>query len=623
MSEGGFFYQAFVFLAAAVVSVPTAKRVGLGSVLGYLLAGVVIGPYALGLLGEEGQDVLHFAEFGVVMMLFLVGLELEPDRLWRLRIPILGLGGLQVLLTSAVIASAGWVVGLSVPEALAVGMTLALSSTAIVLQTLQEKGLMKTAGGSSAFSVLLFQDVAVIPMLALFPLLARHPAPAADGHHSATWVDGLPAAAQTAVVLGAVAAIVVGGHYVVKPAFRWIARTKLREIFVAAALLLVIAIALLMSKVGLSPALGTFVAGVVLSGSEYRHELESDVEPFKGLLLGLFFIAVGATIDLRVVTAMPGTVLGIVAALMVSKCLVLLGLARVFRLGTDQALFFGFALAQGGEFAFVLFSFAQQSGVLTPETIAPLVVAVAFSMALTPLVLVAFERVVAPRVGTKENAADYDDDIEGGAPVIIAGYGRFGQIASRLLDAEGIAATVLEADSDQVDLLRRFGRKVYYGDASRVDLLRSAGAAEAKVLVLAVDRPEKTLELARTAKTHFPHLKVIARARGRIDAYDLLEAGVDHVHRETFDTALEVGVDVLRALGRRAYRARRAASSFKRNDEALLRRLAGLHRDDDFVDQVKRANAEAAEVLARDLNRGEDERVDHAWDVDRLVGPAD
>ncbi len=620
MAGEGFFYQAFIFLAAAVISVPIAKRLGLGSVLGYLIAGVVIGPFGLGLLGEEGADVMHFAEFGVVMMLFLVGLELEPALLWRLRTPILGLGGLQVLLTSLAIGGGALALGLEWQEALAVGMTLALSSTAIVLQTLQEKGLTKTSGGQSAFSVLLFQDIAVIPMLALFPLLAtHHPAAhgADEGHHGTTWVEGLPPWMQTVVVLASVASIVVGGHYLVKPSFRLIARTKLREIFVAAALLLVIAIALLMSQVGLSPALGTFLAGVVLSGSEYRHELESDIEPFKGLLLGLFFIAVGATVDFRIVAAMPGEVAGLVAALMVGKALILVALARGFRLGVDQSLFFSFALAQGGEFAFVLFSFATQSGVLLPETAAPLVVVVAVSMALTPLALVVFERFIAPKVGTKTSSREYDS-VEGEAPVIIAGFGRFGQIASRLLDAEGISATVLEADSDQVDLLRRFGRKVYYGDASRPDLLKSAGAAEAKLLILALDRPEKTLELVHTAKKHYPHLAIIARAQGRVDAYDLLEAGVDHVFRETFDAALEAGIRSLTLLGYRRHYACRAALRFKRQDETLLRRFAGAHRDKDFVDQVKRALAEAEAILKQDLARERGEAVDHAWDAEAL-----
>ena len=615
--EGGFLQQAFVFLTAAVFSVPIAKRLGLGSVLGYLIAGVIIGPFGLGLLVEQGQDVMHFAEFGVVLMLFLVGLELEPSLLWRLRVPVVGLGGLQVLITALLGAGVAFGFGLAWTEALAIGMVLALSSTAIVLQTMQEKGLTRTAGGQSAFSVLLFQDIAVIPMLALFPLLATHtPHSADDGHHQSTLVEHLPPALQALVVLGVIVGIIAAGRFIVPLAFRSIARTRLREIFVAAALFLVIGIALLMGQVGLSPALGTFLAGVVLSSSEYRHELESDIDPFKGLLLGLFFIAVGASIDFALVAAAPLTVGGLVLGIMVGKAVLLIILGRIFRLGVDQALFFGLALAQSGEFAFVLFSYAEQTGVLVEDVTALLIVVVAITMALTPLVLLFFERVLQPRVGTKESAPAYDE-VSGEAPVIIAGFGRFGQIAARLLDAEGISATVLEYDSDQVDLLRRFGRKVFYGDASRYDLLKSAGAAHAKLLILAIDQPDKTLELVHTVRKHFPQLQIIARARGRVHAYELLEAGVEHVFRETFDTALAAGVRSLELLGYRRYRVHRAAMRFRRHDEALMRRLASQRNLDDFIDRVKAATVEAEAILRQDMQRSVD-MTDHGWDTESL-----
>lgn len=613
-----FFLQAFIYLAAAVVAVPVAKRLGLGSVLGYLIAGIVIGPFTLGLVGDEGQDVMHFAEFGVVMMLFLVGLELQPSVLWRLRVPIVGLGGSQVGITTALCMGAGLAFGLPWQEALAIGLVLALSSTAIVLQTLAEKGWMKTEAGQSSFAVLLFQDVAVIPILALMPLLATYPiAAAADGHHT-TWVDGLSGFATTLIVLGAIAAIVVGGHYVLRPAFRLIARTRMRELFVGAALLLVIGIALLMSKVGLSPALGAFVAGVVLANSEYRHELESDLEPFKGLLLGLFFIAVGATIDFAIIARSPLLIAGLAAALMIGKLVVLLVLARVFKFGVDQGLLFAFLLAQGGEFAFVLFSFATQNGVLQTSTTGPLIVAVAVSMALTPLGLIVFDRLIRPRVGTREGeAADYDD-IHGAHPVIIAGYGRFGQIAGRLLDAEGIGTTVLEYDPDQVELLRRFGRQVFYGDASRYDLLKSAGADSARVLILAVDQPEKTLELVHTARKHFPHLQILARSSGRVDAYDLLNAGVDHVYRETFDSALRLGTDALQVLGVRAHRAHRAAQNFRRHDEALMREVAQREQDDGFFAFVRKRSAEVEATLRNDIERA-GQTGEEGWSVSGLI----
>jgi len=616
MAGQGFFFQALVFLAAAVISVPIAKRLGLGSVLGYLLAGIAIGPFGIDLLGEV-HDVMHFAEFGVVMMLFLVGLELEPSLLWRMRTPIVGLGGLQVTGTAILVAIVAVFAGMQWQEAVAVGMVFSLSSTAIALQTLQEKGLMRTTAGQSAFAVLLFQDIAVIPMLALFPLLATHIPAGASGGHGATWVEHLSGWAQTLVVLGAVAGIVVGGHYLAKPAFRFIARTRMREIFVAAALLLVIGIALLMTMVGLSPALGTFVAGVVLANSEYRHELESDIDPFKGLLLGLFFLAVGASIDFRIVTAEPGVIGALVAAVMFGKLVFLLVLGRFFHLGLNQTMLFGFCLAQGGEFAFVLFSAANQSGVLPAAVTAPLVVVVAVTMALTPLVMLLFEHVIQPRIGTRVAAPEYDD-IHGTNPVIIAGYGRFGQICSRLLDAEGIQSTILEYDSDQVELLRRFGRKVFYGDACRVDLLKNAGADDARLLILAIDRPEKILELVHIAKKHFPNLTIVARARGRVDAYDLIEAGVAHVFRETFDSAVAMGMRSLELLGRRSYRARRVANRFRKHDEALMFSLAGSHRDDDFIDQVQRANAEAELILRTDIDRDR-VPVNYGWDTAVLV----
>ncbi|HEX9660173.1 MAG TPA: monovalent cation:proton antiporter-2 (CPA2) family protein, partial [Rhodothermales bacterium] len=462
MTGDGFFFQAFVYLAAAVVAVPIAKRLGLGSVLGYLLAGVAIGPFGLELVGQEGQDVMHFAEFGVVMMLFVVGLELEPTLLWRLRTPILGLGGLQVLATALLIMGAALVLGLPWQAAAAVGMTLALSSTAIVLQTLNEKSLMKTSGGQGSFAVLLFQDIAVIPMLALFPLLAIHGETASIGHGDAThgattWIAGWPGWMQTLAVLASVAVIVVAGKYLTRPIFRAIAATRMREVFTAAALLLVIGIALLMTQVGLSPALGTFLAGVVLANSEYRHELESDIDPFKGLLLGLFFIAVGASIDFRLILESPWLIAGLVLAVIAVKFGVLFGLSRVFKFSLDQGFLLAFALPQVGEFAFVLFSFANQEGVLGTVITGPLVAVVALSMALSPILMLIYERVIQPSVGTTMAQEREADAIEEKHPVLVAGFGGFGSTLGRFLRANGVAATVLDLDSDRVDLLRKLG----------------------------------------------------------------------------------------------------------------------------------------------------------------------
>lgn len=623
MAGEGFFYQAFVYLTAAVVSVPIAKRLGLGSVLGYLIAGIVIGPFALGLIGEEGQDVMHFAEFGVVMMLFLVGLELEPSLLWRLRGPILGLGGLQVGVTAFVVAGVALALGLAWQEALAVGMVLALSSTAIVLQTLNEKGLMKSAAGQSSFAVLLFQDIAVIPMLAIFPLLATHSGAAGahgggDHGHGTTWVEGLPGWGQTLVVLGAVAAIIIGGRFIMRPAFHFIAHTRQREIFVAAALLLVIGIAILMTKVGLSPALGTFVAGVVLANSEYRHELESDIDPFKGLLLGLFFIAVGASIDFNLILANPGRIMALVAALMVLKGAVLFGLGRFFKLGIDQNVLFAFALAQAGEFGFVLFSFATQNGVISKEVAAPLVAVVAVTMALTPLVMLINEKLIQPRMGTREAVREADAMHEDN-PVIIAGFGRYGQIVKRFLATQGVEATVLEFDSDQVELLRKFGHKVFYGDASRYDLLKAAGAESAKAIVIAIDQSDKILELVHTVRKHFPQLKIYARATGRGHAAELIEAGVDDVQRETFDSSLRTGVNVLEALGVRAYQAHRAAKGFRRHDVAHLYEMAGMDRQvAGWANIAKQRIQELERVLRQDAQDARAGDADQGWDTESL-----
>jgi CPA2 family monovalent cation:H+ antiporter-2 len=609
------FFQAFIYLTAAVVSVPIAKRLGLGSVLGYLLAGVLIGPYALGLVGEEGQDVMHFAEFGVVMMLFLIGLELRPALLWRMRAPILGLGGLQVGVTGVALTAIAIAAGLPWREGLAVGMILALSSTAIVLQTLAEKNLMRTDGGQSAFSVLLFQDIAVIPMLALLPLLSvAAPGAHGEGHHG-TWLAHQPGWVQTLGVLAAVAVIIVGGRFLMRPAFRFIARTRLREVFTAAALLLVIGIALLMTEVGLSPALGTFLAGVVLATSEYRHELESDIDPFKGLLLGLFFITVGASIDFGLIAGQPAVVAGLVATLITVKLALLLILGRVFKLSFDQNLLFSFALAQGGEFAFVLFSFAVQESVLATETTQLLIAVVAVTMLLTPLMLLVNERLLQSRLGTREQASREPDDIEESNPVILAGFGRVGTVIGRMLRANGVGVTVLEADSDQVELLRRFDQKVFYGDASRHDLLESAGAAEARVLIVAVDNPDTVASIVETAKRHFPHLTVLARARGRTEAYELIDAGVRVVHRETLDTAIRMAVDALKTLGTRAYDAERRGRSFRRMDEALLQRLAAHHHDQSaYMRAAREARAELEEVLRADAAVADPDAMDPSWD---------
>ena len=622
MHEGGFFFQAFVYLAAAVISVPIAKRLGLGSVLGYLLAGIFIGPFGFHFVGQEGQDVMHFAEFGVVMMLFLIGLELQPKLLWKLRFPILGLGGFQVLLTSSIILVVSIVVGLSWQTGLVVGMILSLSSTAIVLQTLNEKGLMKTDGGQNSFSVLLFQDIAVIPMLAVIPLLAIESVNSlttSENSHADSWVSNLSVIEQTGVILLAIAGIILVGIYLIRPIFRIIAKTGLREIFTAAALLLVIGIAILMTNVGLSPALGTFLAGVVLAGSEYRHELESDIDPFKGLLLGLFFIAVGASIDFNLIAANPLFILGLVICLIVIKFLVLFILGKFYKMGLDNNFLFSFALAQGGEFAFVLFSFSVQNNVLSSEVANPLIAVVALSMAVTPLLMLINEKILQPKIGTKESDQKSADEIDEENSVIIAGFGRFGSVVGRFLRANGITPTVLDIDADNVDLLRRLGLKVFYGDASRHDLLHSAGAEKAKLIIVAVDESQKTIEIVETIKKHFPHLRILARANSWRNAYQLLEMNVEKVYLETFDTSIRLGVDALRALGLRAYQTYRNAKQFRKHDYETLEYLATVHKDKkEFIRSAKQRIQDLEQLILSEAKR-EDNSRDLGWDTSSLI----
>ncbi|WP_232787419.1 monovalent cation:proton antiporter-2 (CPA2) family protein [Spongiibacter nanhainus] len=571
---------ALIYLLAAVLAVPLAKRIGLGSVLGYLIAGVIIGPHALHLVGDQ-TEVMHFAEFGVVMMLFLIGLELRPDRLWAMRRPILGLGGLQVVVTCALLAGGLLLVSdLAWQTALAIGLALALSSTAIVLQSLTERGLLKSPAGNNAFAVLLFQDIAVIPILALLPLLALSSigGTGADDHgHSL--IHDLPTAAKIAVTLATIAGIVIAGRFLAAPVLRYMAETRLREIFTAFTLLLVVAIAALMQVIGLSPALGTFLAGVVLAENEFRHELEVDIEPFKGLLLGLFFITVGASIDFELLIQQP-LIIGIaVLALMGIKAAVLGVLAALFKMGRRHGLLFTLALAQGGEFAFVLISAGRSASVFSAEVGSLVTVVVALSMLLSPLLIVLYEYLYS-RPDQQACPSSADDNIEPSHDVILAGYGRFGQVVGRLLSAQGYHLTILDHSPSQVEMVRRFGNTVYYGDASRRDLLEAAGAAEAKVLVIAVDEPDKTLAIIATAQQHFPHLKILARAIDRRHTYALMRSGIAGLRRETFDSALNLGVDALKLLGLTDSNASRAGQLFKEHDEQTLKVLSELWGDD-------------------------------------------
>lgn len=575
------FFQAFVYLLAAVVSVPLAKRLGLGSVIGYLLAGIVIGPFCLRLVGGAGGDVMHFAEFGVVMMLFVIGLELRPTVLWQMRWPMFGIGGAQVLATTGMVAALGALLHLPWQISITLGLIVAMSSTAIVLQSLDERGQMKTSGGQATFAVLLFQDIAVIPILALLPLLATVAPVTRAAQSSHTTLSDLPAWQHALVVLAAVAAVIFAGRFLLRPLLRYIAATRLREMFTASALLLVVGIALLMQRVGLSPALGAFLAGVVLAESEYRHQLETDIEPFKGLLLGLFFISVGASIDFALVAAQPGAVVGFVAVVLVAKFVVLFAISRFAGLEPTQRFLFAFALAQGGEFAFVLCSFATQNGVLPPALANLLVAVVALTMAAAPLLLAINEHLVQPRFRSLVPIREPDEIDEHDNPVILAGVGRFGHIVARLLRANGFGTTVLDYDPEQVETLRRFGLKSFYGDATRLDLLRTAGADRARMFVIAIDNEDRALELVDLVHENFPHLHVLARAVNRQHAYELLRKGVTHVYRETFGSALDLSSDALLALGLDPERARRTVRIFREHDEASVREMAKWTGDDE------------------------------------------
>ena len=625
---GDILFLTFVFLVAGVIAVPIASRLGLGSVLGYLIAGIAISPL-LAAFGVDVVSIQHFAEFGVVMMLFLVGLELEPRLLWDMRARLLGLGGLQVGLTVAAIMGLAMVLGQPWTVALAIGCVLALSSTAIVLQTLNEKGLMKSDGGQGSFSVLLFQDIAVIPMLALLPLLALPELAdlavhAGDGHGDGhgggnggghgdddhgdghgggmSLTEGLAGWQQALVTLGAIAAVIVGGIWATRPLFRFIAIANMREIFVAAALLWVVGIALLMTLVGLSPALGTFLAGVVLANSEYRHELESDIDPFKGLLLGLFFITVGAGINFGLLFDSLGVTLALTIGLMALKAAILLGLSYAFAIrGADRWLF-ALGLAQAGEFGFVLLSFTVASAVIPAAVADQLLLVVALSMLLTPALFILYEKVIAHRF--VEDQAEEPDDIAETGPVIIAGHGRFGGIVNHLLRETGYQTTVLDYSSTQLDILRGYGLKVFFGDASRPDLLHAAGIEQASVLVVAIDGKDQITEMVRHVVHTHPHVHVIARAVDRHHVYELYAAGARDIIRETFDSSVRAGRSVLEALGTHPFEAERLVRRYVVRDRERIVALATLfdpdipaHENEPYVAKARELLAESEAIL--------------------------
>lgn len=600
MHDPHFFLSAFIYLAAAVLMVPLAHRLGLGSVLGYLIGGALIGPFVLGWVGgSQGEEAMHFAEFGVVIMLFMIGLELEPSRLWRMRGPIFGLGGLQVVGSALAVTGIAMACGLEFKPALATGMILALSSTAIVIQTLQEKALMRTDGGSDSFAVLLFQDISVIPMLAVFPLLA------ASGVKMEVhgWLQELPHWAQPLVTLGAVVAIVIAGQFVVPRGFAVLAKTGLRELLTAAALLLIVGVALLMTQVGLSPALGAFVAGVVLAGSHYRHELASNLEPFKGLLLGLFFLAVGASLDFSVIVARPLTIALLVAGLIALKAVVMLLIATALKIRGSHRWLLALALAQGGEFAFALLSMAMQQRILDAEISKLLVAVVALSMAVTPLLFVLYEKIIAPRYTAVVVEKRAPDTIDEHAPVIMAGFGRFGNFVGRFMMSQDIKVTVLESDPDHVDMLRTFGFKVFYGDATRLDLLHAAGIEQACMLIISLADRAKVAQLVTEVREKFPKVRILARAHDYDQRHELIRLGLrseDVVH-EQMHSALELGLKALRVLGKPGEAMEEAKRRWKAYDEETFHLLIPVHDDDDaYASIVRERRIQLTQLFEKD-----------------------
>jgi len=614
---------AFLFLIAGVIAVPIASRLGLGSVLGYLIAGIAISPL-LTQLHVDVVSIQHFAEFGVVMMLFLVGLELEPRLLWSMRNKLLGLGGLQVIVTGAIVMGIAMALGYSWSVAMAVGMVFTLSSTAIVLQTLNEKGLMKSDGGQSSFSVLLFQDIAVIPMLAFVPLLAipelvelaRNSSN--DGHASGmSLVEGLGTWQHVAVTIAAIAAVVVGGSYLTRPVFRFIAMAKLRELFTAFALMMVVGIALLMTLVGLSPALGTFLAGVVLANSEYRHELESDIGPFKGLLLGLFFITVGAAINFELLALNFGLIIALTLGLMLIKSLVLLALSYAFRISNADRWLFSLGLAQAGEFGFVLLAFTVANAVIPPALADKLLLVVALSMLLTPLLFILYDKLIAPAyAGAQASEADEIDD---DGSIIIAGVGRFGGVINRVLLSAGYKTVVLDHNSEHLEKLRAFDIKVFFGDATRPDLLHAAGIENARMLIIAIDDAERATELVRYAIKHHPHICIVARAVDRHHVYELWAAGCRDIIREHFDSSVRAARSALEALGHHPFDAERQTRAYVANDKIAMRELADLydpdvpvHENTAYVERAKIVLASHGDAV-QDSFKSFSSRVERGW----------
>lgn len=612
-----FFFQALIYLGAAVVTVPIAKKLGLVSVLGYLVAGIVIGPFVLGFIGNDAGKVMHFAEFGVVLMLFVIGLELQPSLLWKMRHTIFGLGGLQVLITAVVLAGLALLFNFRINRAIAIGLILALSSTAIVLQTLTEKGMLQNAAGRSAFSVLLFQDISVIPILAIIPLLAAANGKINIAETELSQITGMASLSgwlQLLIIIAVITIIIFGGRFLARHIFRLVAETGMHEVFTALGLLLVIGIALAMTKIGLSPALGTFLAGVVLADNEYRNELETTITPFKGLLLGLFFISVGVSINFTLLIEEPLTVLGFILLLVAVKFIVLVILGRAFRLRKGYDFLFAFLLAQSSEFAFVLISFSQQNMLFDEKTSGLLLLVVALSMAISPLLLIFNEKALAPILSRRQNKTEYDQMEISDNPIIIAGFGRFGLVVGRLLLANNYKVTIIDSNPANVEILRKFGFKLYYGDVTRPQVIEQAGIKHAKLVILSMAEYDDALKVADYLKKNYPHVKIMARAKDIYHVFEFFKRNVNVVQHEVFNSAAELGEKALVHLGYSKYEAYRAARTFKHHEKQVQNDLYELWKEDEnrFIQESRRFSDQLSEILQAEKNYLIHE-TDYAW----------
>lgn len=583
--ESSLAMNTLIFLGVAIIMVPLARKFGLSSVIGYIAGGIIIGPYVLRLTGKDVNDIMHASEFGVIMLLFLVGLELEPRKFWDMRKKIVGLGLTQMLLTISllflVFIWAGW----KIDKAIAIAMCFALSSTAIVLQTLQEKNNLKTLAGEASFSTLLFQDIAVIPILAILPLIANYKARHHDNEIQVL-IQTLPEWMQFATVILGVVILILLGRYVFVPFLRYVSKSGMTELLTASSLFLVIGVSELMVAIGLSPALGAFLAGVMLANSEFRHELEAQIDPFKGLLLAVFFVSVGSTMNFNVIQKDPTFIFTTVFAVLIIKFIVLYIIGKLFKIDTPQSLFYAFALSQVGEFAFVLINYASSLYLLSPELNAQMMAVTAITMCITPFLLIINDKLITSKFIKEVPDSENDFNIlDGGIrqkKIIIVGFGHFGSTVGRLLKANKISATVLDRDSDRVKLLRSYGFKVYYGDATKIPTLRAAGIEDAEILVLCLDDPDDNKFVADLVRENYPNVKIFVRAKNRIDAYNYLNNGINNIYRETLGTAVDMAVDVLHETGMRKYAARRLGQRFMAIDKASIRKLAKSDDDDEI-----------------------------------------